>query len=67
MSFKSFGAYRQRLEGPQQYFAPLFPDARRLGNEMITAVLSQHQELENKRFCNGGNTFTTEKHGSLGH
>ncbi|EXJ92880.1 prephenate dehydrogenase [NADP+] [Capronia epimyces CBS 606.96] len=39
VSFGDFEAYRHRFENIQQYFAPRFPDAVRLGNEMIKEIL----------------------------
>ncbi|KIW66705.1 hypothetical protein PV04_06010 [Phialophora macrospora] len=39
VSFGAFEAYRDRFESIQQYFAPRFPDAVRLGNEMIKEIM----------------------------
>ncbi|KIW91580.1 uncharacterized protein Z519_07547 [Cladophialophora bantiana CBS 173.52] len=39
VSFGAFEAYRNRFERIQQYFAPRFPDAVRLGNEMIKEIM----------------------------
>ncbi|KAH0837162.1 putative prephenate dehydrogenase [NADP(+)] [Fonsecaea pedrosoi] len=39
VSFGAFEAYRSRFERIQQYFAPRFPDAVRLGNEMIKEIM----------------------------
>ncbi|KIY00820.1 uncharacterized protein Z520_03486 [Fonsecaea multimorphosa CBS 102226] len=39
VSFGAFEAYRSRFEYIQQYFAPRFPDAVRLGNEMIQEIM----------------------------
>ncbi|KIW17176.1 hypothetical protein PV08_04367 [Exophiala spinifera] len=39
VSFGAFDAYRDRFENIQQYFAPRFPDAVRLGNEMIKEIM----------------------------
>jgi len=38
VSFGAFEAYRNRFESIQQYFAPRFPEAVRLGNEMIREI-----------------------------
>jgi prephenate dehydrogenase (NADP+) len=46
VSFKDFNSYRQRFEKPQQYFRPRFPEAIKLGNEMIKKILSRTRELE---------------------
>ncbi|KAK5056182.1 hypothetical protein LTR84_012735 [Exophiala bonariae] len=39
VSFGAFDAYRERFTNIQQYFAPRFPDAVRLGNEMIKEIM----------------------------
>ncbi|KEF59431.1 prephenate dehydrogenase (NADP+) [Exophiala aquamarina CBS 119918] len=39
VSFGAFDAYRDRFTNIQQYFAPRFPDAVRLGNEMIKEIM----------------------------
>ncbi|KIX02813.1 uncharacterized protein Z518_08756 [Rhinocladiella mackenziei CBS 650.93] len=39
VSFGDFEAYRDRFESIQQYFAPRFPEAVRLGNEMIKEIM----------------------------
>ncbi|EXJ58210.1 prephenate dehydrogenase (NADP+) [Cladophialophora yegresii CBS 114405] len=39
VSFGAFEAYRDRFESIQRYFAPRFPDAVRLGNEMIKEIM----------------------------
>ncbi|KAL2434875.1 putative prephenate dehydrogenase [NADP(+)] [Exophiala dermatitidis] len=39
VSFGNFEAYRDRFENIQQYFAPRFPEAVRLGNEMIKEIM----------------------------
>lgn len=41
VSFGNFDSYRDRFEETQQYFAPRFPDAVRLGNEMINTILEK--------------------------
>jgi hypothetical protein len=39
--FGNFDAYRERFEQTQQYFAPRFPEATRVGNEMIKTILEK--------------------------
>ncbi len=41
VSFGSFPAYEDRFERIQKYFAPRFPEATRIGNEMIQAILEK--------------------------
>jgi hypothetical protein len=41
VSFGAFEAYRDRFEKIQQYFAPRFPEAVRVGNEMIRTILER--------------------------
>lgn len=41
-----FNSYRLRFEKPRQYFAPRFPEAILLGNQMITTLLSRTRQLE---------------------
>lgn len=41
MSFGDFESYRDRFEKIQSYFAPRFPDAVRVGNEMIKTILEK--------------------------
>ena len=41
VSFGDFEAYRDRFETIQQYFAPRFPDAVRLGSEMIKTIVEK--------------------------
>ncbi|KAI5778914.1 hypothetical protein EDC01DRAFT_324643 [Geopyxis carbonaria] len=45
VSFGDFNAYQKRFEGPQKYFEPRFPEAVRIGNEMIKTILSRTREL----------------------
>jgi prephenate dehydrogenase (NADP+) len=40
VSFGAFEPYRDRFEKIQQYFAPRFPEAVRVGNEMIETILA---------------------------
>jgi prephenate dehydrogenase (NADP+) len=42
--FGNFDAYRERFEQTQTYFAPRFPEATRLGNEMIKTILEKTAE-----------------------
>jgi len=37
----SFDAYRNRFENIQRYFEPRFPEAVRLGNEMIKTIMEK--------------------------
>ncbi|GFF30743.1 prephenate dehydrogenase [Aspergillus udagawae] len=41
VSFGDFESYRDRFERIQQYFAPRFPDAVKLGNEMMKTILEK--------------------------
>ena len=41
VSFGDFEAYRDRFEKIQHYFAPRFPEAVRVGNEMIRTILER--------------------------
>ncbi len=41
MSFGDFESYRDRFEKVQAYFAPRFPEAVRVGNEMISTILEK--------------------------
>jgi len=41
VSFGAFEPYRDRFEKTQQYFAPRFPEAVRVGNEMIKTILEK--------------------------
>ena len=41
VSFGDFAPYRDRFEKIQRYFAPRFPDAVRVGNEMIRTILEK--------------------------
>lgn len=35
------GAYREKFEHIQTYFEPRFPEAKRVGNEMIKTILAK--------------------------
>ena len=37
----NFDGYREKFENIQRYFEPRFPDATKLGNEMIKTILEQ--------------------------
>lgn len=37
----NFDGYREKFENIQKYFEPRFPDATKLGNEMIKTILEQ--------------------------
>ena len=41
VSFGAFEAYRDRFETIQKFFAPRFPEAVRLGNEMIRTIMDR--------------------------
>ncbi|KAF2473055.1 Prephenate dehydrogenase [Lindgomyces ingoldianus] len=41
VSLGSFNGYRDKFEEIQRYFAPRFPEATRLGNEMIKTILEK--------------------------
>jgi prephenate dehydrogenase (NADP+) len=43
VSFGNFDSYREKFEGIQKYFAPRFPEATRIGNEMIKTILERTQ------------------------
>lgn len=49
VSFGDFSSYRNRFEQIQAYFAPRFPDATRLGNEMIQTILKTTQAPKKDR------------------
>ena len=40
VSFGDFSSYKDRFEKIQAYFAPRFPEANRVGNEMIKTILA---------------------------
>ena len=39
MLLGNMDGYREKFEAIQEYFKPRFPDATRVGNEMIRAIL----------------------------
>lgn len=41
VDMQAFGAYQEKFEKIQQYFAPRFPEAQRLGNEMIKTIMEK--------------------------
>ena len=41
VSLGHFDAYREKFEGIQEYFEPRFPEATKLGNEMIKTILEK--------------------------
>ena len=41
VSFGNFSSYQDRFERIQTYFAPRFPEAIRMGNEMIKTILEK--------------------------
>lgn len=38
VSFGNMDGYREKFEGIQSYFAPRFPEATKIGNQMIATV-----------------------------
>lgn len=44
VSLGHFDGYREKFEYCQKYFAPRFPEATRLGNEMIKTILEKTKE-----------------------
>lgn len=44
VSFGDFSSYRDRFERIQAYFAPRFPEATRVGNEMIKTILEKTEK-----------------------
>ncbi|EEP76747.1 prephenate dehydrogenase [Uncinocarpus reesii 1704] len=44
VSFGDFASYRDRFERIQSYFAPRFPEAVRVGNEMIKTILEKTEK-----------------------
>ncbi|MCJ1472584.1 prephenate dehydrogenase (NADP(+)) [Lambiella insularis] len=44
VSFGDFSSYRDRFEQIQAYFAPRFPEATRVGNEMIRTIMEKTRE-----------------------
>jgi len=38
--------YQRKFEEIQQYFSPRFPEATRVGNEMIKTILERTRESE---------------------
>jgi prephenate dehydrogenase (NADP+) len=44
VSLGHFDGYREKFEHIQSYFAPRFPEATRLGNEMIKTILEKTKE-----------------------
>ncbi|CAZ80124.1 unnamed protein product [Tuber melanosporum] len=46
VSFGDFDTYRKRFEMPQEYFAPRFADATKVGNQMISTILERTKDIE---------------------
>ncbi|KAI9846771.1 MAG: prephenate dehydrogenase (NADP(+)) [Sclerophora amabilis] len=44
VSYGDFPSYRDRFERIQKYFSPRFPEATRVGNEMIKTILEKTRE-----------------------
>ncbi|PUU78196.1 hypothetical protein B9Z19DRAFT_1084509 [Tuber borchii] len=49
VSFGDFNAYKERFEKPQEYFAPRFEDATKVGNQMIRTILERTADMEKAR------------------
>ena len=41
VSFGDFASYKDRFERISEYFEPRFPEATRIGNEMISVILEK--------------------------
>ncbi len=41
VSFGDFASYQDRFERTSKYFEPRFPEATRIGNEMISVILEK--------------------------
>lgn len=41
VSYGDFASYKDRFETIQNYFAPRFPEAVRIGNEMMKTILEK--------------------------
>lgn len=44
VSLGHFDAYREKFETIQKYFEPRFPEATKLGNEMIRTILEKTRQ-----------------------
>jgi prephenate dehydrogenase (NADP+) len=44
VSLGNFDGYREKFEEIQKYFEPRFPEATKLGNEMIKVILQKTQD-----------------------
>lgn len=44
VSLGNFDGYRDKFEQIQKYFEPRFPEATKLGNEMIKVILQKTQD-----------------------
>jgi len=44
VSMGHFEGYREKFEEIQEYFAPRFPEATKLGNEMIKTILEKTRD-----------------------
>lgn len=44
VNLRSFEAYREKFEKIQAYFAPRFPEAQKLGNEMMKTILERTEK-----------------------
>lgn len=47
VSFGNFELYKKEFEKTQTFFQPMFADANKIGNEMITTILNRVKEREN--------------------
>ena len=44
VSLGNMEGYREKFETVSRYFAPRFPEARKIGNEMIETILERTQD-----------------------
>jgi prephenate dehydrogenase (NADP+) len=42
VSFGHFESYQEKFETIQKYFSPRFPEATRIGNQMIKTILEKN-------------------------
>jgi len=48
VSFGDFSSYKDRFERIQKYFTPRFPEAIKLGNDMIQTILARTEQDQAK-------------------
>ena len=44
VDLRAFDAYKEKFDRIQSYFAPRFPEAQRLGNEMIKTIMQKTEK-----------------------